>query len=157
MFKLILLTRVVTVTVHFAFLLLPSVEDTVIVAVPLPVAVTVPSLITVATDVLDEDQVRFLLLVVDGETVAIKTELFPVCNASVVLFKVILLTRVVTVTVQLAFFPLPSVADTVIVASPLPLAVTTPLVLTVATDVSDDVHVRALLLAVDGKTVAVKT
>ena len=58
---------------------------------------------------------------------------------------------------HLAFLPLPSLADTVIVAVPLPLAVTTPLVLTVATEVLDDVHVKALLLAVDGNTVAVKT
>ena len=73
------------------------------------------------------------------------------------MFIVILLTKVVTATVHLAFLPLPSVADTVIEAVPLPLAVTTPLVLTITTDVLDDVHVKALLLAVDGNTVAVKT
>lgn len=78
MSKVILLTRVVTATVHLAFFPLPSVADTVIVAVPLPTAVTVPSLFTVATDVLEDDQAK---VASEGSTVATSFSLSPVCKA----------------------------------------------------------------------------
>ena len=59
----------VTVTVHVPFLLEPSVDVAVMVVLPAPLAVTVP-FETVATLVLELAQERFLLVALDGETVA---------------------------------------------------------------------------------------
>ena len=74
-----------------------------------------------------------------------------------VLFNVIPVTRTVdavTVTVHVAFLPLPSFAVAVIVAVPGATAVTSPLALTVATDAFDVVQFSPLLVAFDGATVA---
>ena len=60
-----------------------------------------------------------------------------------------------TVTAQIAVFE-PSEVFTVIVAEPFPMAVTTPLELTVATDVLLEVQLTDLFVAFDGKTSAVK-
>ena len=60
-----------------------------------------------------------------------------------------------TVTAQVAVL-LPSVVLTVIVAVPTAMAVTTPEVETVATDVLLEVHVTDLSVAFDGLTVAVR-
>ena len=57
-------------------------------------------------------------------------------------------------TVQVAFFPLPSVADAVIVVVPAFFGYTVPL-LTVATVESEEVQVNVLFVASLGKTVAV--
>ena len=61
----------------------------------------------------------------------------------------------VTVTVQVAFFE-PSCDVQVMVAEPVDLAVTTPEVETVATDVLLDDQLTALLVALEGETVAVR-
>ena len=74
-----------------------------------------------------------------------------------VLFNVIPVTRTVdavTVTVQVALFPLPSFAATVIVAVPGATAVTSPLAFTVATDAFDVLQFSPLLVAFEGATVA---
>lgn len=61
----------------------------------------------------------------------------------------------VTVTEQVACFPLPSLALQVMVAVPAATAVTLPVLLTVATLVLLDVHVTLLSVALFGRTVAV--
>ena len=74
-----------------------------------------------------------------------------------VLFSVIPVTRTgvaVTVTVHVALFSLPSFTAAVIVAVPGATAVTSPLVLTVATDVLDELQVNPLFVAFAGETVA---
>ena len=74
-----------------------------------------------------------------------------------VLFNVIPVTRTVdavTVTIQVALFPLPSFAVAVIVAVPGATAVINPLELTVATDAFDVVQFSPLLVAFEGDTVA---
>ena len=60
-----------------------------------------------------------------------------------------------TVTVMVADFLLPSVVVAVMVAVPGAMPVIVPLVLTVATPVLDDDHVRALLVAFEGSTTTV--
>ena len=62
----------------------------------------------------------------------------------------------VTVTLQVADLPEPSVAVAVIVAAPALTAVTVPSGATVATEVSEDAQFKALLAAFPGVTVAVK-
>ena len=61
----------------------------------------------------------------------------------------------VTVTLQVADLPEPSVAVAVIVAVPTLTAVTVPSGATVATSSSEDAHFKALLAAFSGATVAV--
>lgn len=56
---------------------------TVIVAVPAFLAVTVPPEDTIATDVLLEDQVTFLLVAFEGDTVALSWPLSPSVKLSV--------------------------------------------------------------------------
>ena len=63
-----------TVTEQDADLPLPSLAVAVMVAVPLETAVTVPFWSTVATEVLEEDQVRDLSLAEVGAMVANKVE-----------------------------------------------------------------------------------
>ena len=60
-----------------------------------------------------------------------------------------------TVVVAVAVNP-PSLVFTVIVAVPAPTAVTTPLTLTDAIDVSDEAHVTAGVVALVGATAAVR-
>ena len=126
------------------------------VAVPGPTAVTFPLESTVATDVLEDFHVTALLLALPGLTVTVKVSLPPTFMLVLVLLKVIPVTGWVTVTLQLALLPLPSFAVTVIVAVPGPTAVTLPFESTAATDVLEDFHVTALLLALLGLTVTVK-
>ena len=64
-------------------------------------------------------------------------------------------TGTVTVTVQLAFMPLPSFAVAVMVALPSPTAFTTPSAETVAMLLLLVDHVRDWFVAVEGLTVAV--
>ena len=61
----------------------------------------------------------------------------------------------VTVTLQVADLPEPSIAVAVIVAVPTLTAVTVPSGATVATSSSEDAQVKALLAAFSGATVAV--
>jgi hypothetical protein len=72
-----LMTVVVTVTEQVA--VIPLDVEAVIVAVPALTAVTFP-LFTVATELSEEDQVTFLLLVFSGKTVAESSAVFPVAR-----------------------------------------------------------------------------
>jgi hypothetical protein len=108
-----------TVTVHFA-VFPPSFVLTVIVAVPATLAVTTPEPDTVATDVLLEDQETFLLVALEGVTVAVSVCVSPTVMDRDVLFRETPVTGTVaawTFTVQVAVFP-PSFVVTVIVAVP---------------------------------------
>ena len=67
-------------------MLLPSAVVTVIVAVPGPLAVTKPLVLTVATEVLLDFHVTDLLLVLLGVTVAVSCSVWPVFNVADVLF-----------------------------------------------------------------------
>jgi hypothetical protein len=60
-----------TVTRQVPDLLLPSVEVAVIFAVPADIPVTKPELLTVATEELLDDQVRFVLVAFEGKTAAV--------------------------------------------------------------------------------------
>lgn len=72
LFRVTPVTGILTVTVHVAFLLESSTEVTVIVAVPEPLGVTTPAFETVATLELELDHVTFLLVALDGKTVAVR-------------------------------------------------------------------------------------
>ncbi len=145
-----------TVTEQVAFFA-PSVVVQVIVAEPAALAVTVPSEATVATDVLLEVHVTPVLVALLGETVGVRRYVSPAVNDNDVgdtETPVTATVALVTVTVQVAVLP-PSSVRTVIVAEPAAFAVTTPLDETVATVVLLDDHVTALLVALEGETVAV--
>ena len=135
--------------------MLPSAVVTVIVAEPGPLAVTKPLLLTVATEVLLDFQVTVLLLVLLGVTVAVSWSVWPVLSVAEVLFKVTPIANCLTVKAQVALLLLPSAVVTVMVADPGALAVTRPVVLTVATVVLLDFQVTALLEVLLGLTVAV--
>ena len=139
-----------------ALLSLPSTVVTVIVAEPRAFAVTKPVLLTVAIEVLLELHVTAGLVVLLGDTVAESCRVLSTTMLAVVLFK---LTPVascgVTVTAQVALLLLPSAVVTVIVAEPTALAVTKPVLLTVAIDVLLELHVTAGLVVLLGDTVAV--
>ena len=83
--------------------------------------------------------------------VAVSVSLPPSFKTKDVLFRLTPVAKVVTVTEQVAFLPLPSVAEAVMTAFPLPTAVTFPVVLTVATAVLEDDH---KISASEGSTVA---
>ena len=74
-----------TVKAQVALLLLPSAVVTVMVADPGALAVTKPELLTVATVVLLDFQVTFLLLVLLGVTVVVSWSVCPVFSVAEVL------------------------------------------------------------------------
>ena len=80
-----------TVTAHVAFALGLSTDVAVIVALPNPTAVIVPSL-TVATFVSLEVQLTFLFVASPGNTVAVKVSVSPTAKVVEVLFNVTLVT-----------------------------------------------------------------
>ena len=144
-----------TVNTQVAFLP-PSAVVTVMVAVPAFFAVTMP-FETVATVVLEDDQVTFWFVALDGLTVAVKVSVLPTIRVAVDLLSVTLVTEMVsgfTVNTQVAFLP-PSAVVTVMVAVPAFFAVTMPFE-TVATVVLEDDQVTFWFVALDGLTVAVK-
>lgn len=145
-----------TVTEQVA-VLLPSTVVTVIVALPVAIAVTNPLLFTVATLELLETQDTFLFVALDGAIVAVSCSVPPTVNEVEVLFNDTLVTDIVaavTVTEQVAVL-LPSEVLTVMVVVPTATAVTRPLLLTVATFELLEVHDTALLVALDGDMVGV--
>ena len=145
-----------TVMEHIAFFP-PSLVVTVIVTEPADLAVTTPEEDTVATDVLLEDQVTDLSVALDGVTVAVNVCVSPTVIVKDVMFRLIPVTEIVfalTVTAHVAVFA-PSAVFTVIVADPAALAVTTPELETVATDVLLVDQVTDLFEAFEGVTVAV--
>ena len=141
-----------TVTSQVALRLLPSAVEAVIVAVPPPLAVTKPLLLTVATLVLLDFHVTFLLLVLLGVTVAVSCSVSPLFIVAEVLFSEIPVANWFTVIAHEALRLLPSRVVAVIVAVPQLLAVTKPPLLTVATLVLLDDHVTVLLEALLGVT-----
>ena len=129
---------------------------TVTVAVPTPTAVTTP-FFTVITNASDERHVTVLTVAFAGVTVAVSVALPPTDSESSVLFSVTPVSSTVgtlTVTVQDAVLPLEVVAITT--AVPAFFAVTIPFS-TVATAVSELVHVTVLSVASAGITAAVNT
>ena len=89
--------------------------------------------------------------------VAVSVEVSPLVMESDVLLRVIEVTYTafaVTATSHVAFTPLPSAALQVMVAVPADTAVTTPLLFTVATDMSVLLHVSSLFVAFEGEIVA---
>jgi hypothetical protein len=105
------------------------------VAVPMSIAVTLPSVLTVATAVLLLFHVTFLFVASVGVTVAVSVLVEPFSRESVVGMTVTSITGTMTVTTQVAVFS-PSTVVHVIVAVPSLIAVTTPLLLTAAKAVS---------------------
>ncbi len=134
---------------------LPLTVVTVIVAVPVATPVTRPVELTVATAVLLEVQVTFLLDAFDGDTVAVSCCVwFAKIDAVVGLTVTPVVATTVTVMAEVAVFP-PSCVVTVIVAVPAAMPLTSPEELTVATEALLDDHVTFLLVAFAGATVAV--
>ena len=128
------------------------------VTVPAALAITFPLLLTVAIFVFEDFHVTALLVAVVGVTVAFNVRVSFGDMVAVVLFKVTFVTFTtgfVTVTLQVALTPLPSFAAQVMVAVPAALAVTSPLVLTVATLAFEVLQVTTLFVAFVGATVAV--
>ena len=144
----------VTVTAHVA-VLAPLCVVTVMVAEPAATAVTSPVVLTVAIDVLFDDQVTAWLVALEGETVAVSCCVAPATMEAVVGLTVTPVTAIgETVTAHVAVLP-PSWVVTVIVAEPAATAVTKPVELTVATAVLPDDQVTAWLVAFEGAIVAV--
>jgi len=147
-------TGVVTVTLRLADL--PPVEA-VIVAVPLPTAVTSPDAFTVATALL------VLVQFVTGDDEEVGVIKTVVCDvvltviANVLGVKEILVIGFATVTVAVVVCPL---ALAVMIAGPFPFPITTavdiPEGITVAIDVLLEDEVTVLFVASVGSTVAVK-
>ena len=118
-------------------------------------AVISPSLLTVAIFVLLDCQVTVLLLALLGVTVAVSCRVLSTTTLAVVLFSVIPVASWLTVISHEAFRFDPSAVVTVMVTVPRPFAVTRPLLFTVATLVSLEVQVTALLEVLLGVTVTV--
>jgi hypothetical protein len=136
----------------------PSAVATVIYAEPAAVAVTNP-LLTVATPALEELHVTDWFVALAGVTVAVNSAVSPVFKVRLVLSSDTPVTEtvgfaLVTVTWQEAIKALLSVT-TVMAAAPAPVAVTKPLLSTVTTLKSEELHQTARLVALAGITVAV--
>ena len=143
-----------TVTAQVSLIFVPS-AVAVIVAVPLPFAVTLPSWSTVAAFSLSDVHVTFLFVTFDGVNVTVSFDILLYCNDNACASSLIpVIALFVTVTMQVSVKP-PSAVITVIVAVPRAFAVTSPLALTIATAVLLDVHVINLFVAFGGVTVAV--
>ena len=126
----------------------------VIVAVPFAIPLTTPFASTVAIFLLLVVHVTALLLAEAGAAVALRVTVFPLRIDAEVLLSVILVTGCLTVILQDALTPLPSLAFAVIVAVPFAMPLTTPLASTVAIFWSLLVQLRSLLPASSGATVA---
>jgi len=145
-----------TVTVHVA-VMPPSCVTTNMAVLPAATPVTVP-LLTVAMAVLLLNQVTFLLVALAGAIVAVKVSGVPKLIVVEFLFNETPVTGIAsdcTVTVHVAVL-LPSAVVAVMVAGPAFTPVTVPL-LTVAMVVSLLLQVTFWLVAVAGRTVAVRS
>ena len=142
-----------TVTAQVSLIFVPS-AVAVIVAVPLPFAVTLPSWSTVATFSLSDVHVTFLFVTFDGVNVTVSFDVLLYCNDNACASSLIpVIALFVTVTMQVSVKP-PSAVLTVIVAVPGATAVTRPFSSTVAALVLLDVHVTDLFVASAGSTAA---
>ena len=143
-----------TVTVHVA--VFPLEEDAVMVAVPALTAVTSPYAETAATDSSDDVHVTVISVAFSGRILAVKVAVSPsikLREVSLIEIPVTSTMLAATVTLQVAVIPFEEVA--MIFAEPAFTAVTSPFADTVATDVSEDVHVTVFSVASEGLTVAV--
>ena len=154
LFRLMPVTGCVTVIVQELLFPLPSFAVAVMDAVPFPTARTVPLESTVATLVLLLLQVTLLLLASHGLTTAPRDMEPPLFMDALALFILSPVTGCLTVTLQDAFFQLPSLAVAVMVALPFPTAFTAPYLLTVTTLGLLLLQVTLLLSAFHGLTVA---
>jgi hypothetical protein len=136
--------------------LLPSAVVTVIVADPVATPVTTPAELTVATELLDVVQLTVLTVALEGATVAVKLVVAPTFTVAEVGLTVTPVTAIAFTVMADVAVKLPSAVVTVIVAEPVATPVTTPAVLTEATALFEVVHVTALFVALEGRTVAVK-
>ena len=116
-------SRYVASTLSFA----PYFARAVIVACPLPTAVTSPLLLTVATAASPVVQMIAFEVALLGEIVAVSCTVLPMIRLPAVLLSLTLLTGRYTVIFTTAFLPLPSFAVAVIVAVPGLTPFTTPL------------------------------
>jgi hypothetical protein len=137
--------------------LLPSTVVTVMVAVPALTPVTVPFDDTLATAGALLNHVTFLLVALEGETVAVSLSLPPVAILIDVLSKVTPVTAMgaLTVTAQVAVKP-PSSVVTVMTAFPIAMPVTSPADDTVATAGLSLLHETFRFVASDGSIVALR-
>jgi hypothetical protein len=145
-----------TVTSHVDFVPYPSEAVQVIVQVPCPFAVIIPFEDTVAMLLSEEDHVTFVLFAFVGVAVAVIVLVSPTNRETVVSLRTISFTCCLTVISHVDFVPYPSAAVHVIVQVPCPLAVTIPFEDTVATLLSEEDQLTAVLLDVVGVTVAVR-
>ena len=152
--RLMTLTGILTVTLQEAFAPLPSLAVQVMVAVPLALNVTLPAELTVATFVLLLFHVTALFAAAAGDTVAFKVKVLPLFSETEVRLSAILATPRLTVILQEALAPPPSLAVQVIVAVPRLLAVTMPVAVTVATLVLLLFQVTAVFVASEGAAFA---
>jgi hypothetical protein len=142
-----------TVTIQFA-VLFPSSVVTVIVAVPTDIAFTSPPVLTDTTAVLLLLHITFLLEALAGDIVADNCCVaFTIKEAEIGFTDTPVTGTGFTVTTQFAVL-FPSCVVTVIVAVPTALAVTSPLALTVATELLLVLHITFLLEALAGDIVA---
>ena len=130
-----------TLTRMVSFEPLPSAAVAVMFAVPEDIPRTCPELLTVAIVLSSVLHTTRLLVAVAGVISALSVMYLPCATASPPVIS-IPFTRLAMLSLKLAYFPLPSAAVAVIVAAPLPITVTTPvLVSTVATRVLLVFHV----------------
>ena len=146
-------TRTIDVIVHEAVRFVPSAVLHVITAVPFPTALTTPVAVTVATFLFDEDHTTFLLLADAGPTAYFSVYVDPFNIVFWYTPNFIDVAGCTTFTVQVAYFPLPSLAVQVIVAVPFATAVRYPFD-TFTIFGFEVFQVTFLLLALAGKTVA---
>jgi hypothetical protein len=109
---------------------------------------------TVTTELLELDHVSVRLLASTGITTALSCSVSPLFKDACVLSRMIFSTGFTTVTVQLAVLPFDDLA--VMIAVPLPLAISMPF-FTNTTDELELDHVMDLSVAFEGETVAVST
>lgn len=151
------LVVLITVTTHEALAPEPSVAVAVMVAVPRLInVVTTPFWSTSATSISLEDHESVLFVAFVGKTVAVRVSVWFRKVLAVVWFNVMDVTGTLTVTVHEELTPVSSVANAVMTATPVDFATTFPFWSTVATLVLLDDQVSVLLVASDGKTVAVR-
>ena len=124
LFSLIPVTGVTTVTLHSA-VNSPPIVFTVIVAVPVAIAVTFPFWSTVQTSLLEQDHAIDLFVASAGDTVAVRISDFPFSSMSSFLFRDTRYAGITTVTVHSAVNP-PSLVVAVTIAVPVFKAVTLP-------------------------------
>ena len=144
----------IDLTVTVQVVLIPLTVLAVIVVLPGETAVTRPFVDTLAIAVFELVHVTVLSVALDGVTVAVSCCVLPISSVAAIGVTAMPVGRIcLTVTVHVVLIPLTVLA--VIVVLPGAIAVTTPLVDTVAMAVFELVHVTVLSVALDGVTVAV--